>query len=172
MFDHFLKIDGIEGESVHAGYRGAIELESFTWGEQQGPGKVELRDVEFTAQVSRASPRLLRACASGEHFDKAEIQCAPQTSGSPTVFRLIFTGVLVAAYEVNGQQSGPPVERVRLLYGKVECEYRMRRADGSLGEPIRGGFDAVGNQPLPPALLPARRSAGKGRRGKSVQAPG
>ena len=35
LFDAFLKIEGIEGESPDAKHKGEIQLESFSWSESQ-----------------------------------------------------------------------------------------------------------------------------------------
>ncbi len=36
LFDAFLKIEGIDGESADSKHKGEIELLSFSWGETQG----------------------------------------------------------------------------------------------------------------------------------------
>ncbi len=169
MFDYFLKIPGIEGESVRYQHQGEIELERFSWSEEQGAGMVQLREAECMAPISKASPRLLLACAAGERFERAEVICSPQMHESPVAFKLIFSMVLVAAYEIVGEPGGVPKERVKLQYGKVECEYRERRPDGTLGAPIRSGFDAVSNQAIPlsgpgAAPVPQPRQRARARR--------
>src|ERR687898_479708 len=80
--DYFLKIDGIDGEGTDGKHKNEIEVESFSWGEQNhigtgggggggGAGKVVPGDFQYTSRFTRASPRLLVACATGEHFKKA-----------------------------------------------------------------------------------------------------
>jgi type VI secretion system secreted protein Hcp len=79
--DYFLKIDGIAGESQDSKHKGEIELESFSWGEVQtarppgggggGAGKVEMQDFHFVMSLNKASPKLLLACASGQHLKQA-----------------------------------------------------------------------------------------------------
>src|ERR671910_3398902 len=80
--DYFLKIDGVSGESLDAKHKGEIEVESWSWGEANpappggsgsgsGAGKVQMQDFNFTARVSKASPNLMLACASGQHFKSA-----------------------------------------------------------------------------------------------------
>jgi type VI secretion system secreted protein Hcp len=73
-----LEIDGIKGESTDAKHPNTIEIESYSWGASNdgsaahgsgaGAGKVHFQDLHFTAQVSKASPELLLACASGRHI--------------------------------------------------------------------------------------------------------
>src|SRR5688572_18436432 len=83
--DYFLKIDGIEGESQDAKHKAEIDLESWSWGETQsgshatggggGAGKVSMQDFHFVMRVNKASPKLLLACASGQHIPSAILTC-------------------------------------------------------------------------------------------------
>lgn len=83
--DYFLKIDGIEGESQDARHKGEIELDAWSFGgtaeevvggtvgrKPSGPtrpgaasGRFTAQDFQFTAKVSKASPKLFEACATG-----------------------------------------------------------------------------------------------------------
>src|ERR1700753_4105926 len=79
--DYFLKIDGIEGESKDSKHKGEIDLDSWSWGANQsgtyhgggggGAGKVAMQDFHFVMKINKASPKLMLACASGEHIKKA-----------------------------------------------------------------------------------------------------
>jgi type VI secretion system secreted protein Hcp len=80
--DYFLKIDGIEGESQDSKHKGEIDLDSWSWGETEsgtsgggGAGKVSMRDFQFVMKVNKSSPKLLIACASGQHLPKALLTC-------------------------------------------------------------------------------------------------
>src|SRR5437867_6223278 len=79
--DYFLKIDGIEGESFDSKHKGEIDVLSFSWGASQtgtltaggggGAGKVQMQDMKFVMKVNKASPRLMLACATGQHMKGA-----------------------------------------------------------------------------------------------------
>ena len=81
--DYFLKIEGIEGESHDDKHKNEIDLQSWSWGETQtgthsaggggGAGKVDMQDFHFVMAHNKASPKLMLACASGEH----DPQCDP-----------------------------------------------------------------------------------------------
>src|SRR5262249_28264053 len=74
--DYFLKIDGIPGESHDAKHKDEIQVDSWSFGGRQsgtfaeggggGAGKVQMFDVSFSEKVSKASPKLMLACATGE----------------------------------------------------------------------------------------------------------
>ena len=81
--DYFLKITGIDGESKDSKHKGEIEISSWSFGHTQqgtetaggggGAGKVSPGDFHFTMNVSKASPKLFLAVATGEHFKTAVI---------------------------------------------------------------------------------------------------
>src|SRR5262249_20296840 len=83
--DYFLKIDGIDGESQDHKHKGEIDLLSWSWGEHQsgthgaggggGAGKVSMGDFHFVMHINKASPKLMLACADGEHIRKAVLTC-------------------------------------------------------------------------------------------------
>src|SRR5689334_13062976 len=85
LFDAFLKIEGIDGESQDSKHKGEIQLESFSWSEHQtgthaaggggGAGKVAMQDFHITKKIDKASPKLMLACADGEHLKKATLVC-------------------------------------------------------------------------------------------------
>ena len=82
-FDAFLKIDGIDGESTDKFHPGEIEISSFSWGVTQtgsigsggggGAGKASFQDLHFSSSISKASPNLMIACATGEHIKEATL---------------------------------------------------------------------------------------------------
>ena len=83
--DYFLKLDGIDGESADSKNKGQIDLQSFSWGEAQtgthgaggggGAGKVQMQDFHFVMKNNKASPKLMLACANGEHIKKGVLTC-------------------------------------------------------------------------------------------------
>ena len=74
--DFFLKLDGIPGEAQDKKHGKSIDLQSWSWGEQQqgisnigggsGAGKVSGGDLHFTMKVCCASPKLFLAPEGGK----------------------------------------------------------------------------------------------------------
>jgi type VI secretion system secreted protein Hcp len=149
--DYFLKIDGIPGESVDAAHNGEIEPVSFSWGESAaaartagaGVGKVSLEQFHFTAKVTKASPLLLRACATGQHL-KAAVLTARKEGGQGFEFLVVtLSDVVVSAYEIAGSvDADAPLDQVSLSFGRIEVEYRPQRPDGSPDAAVHVGWDA------------------------------
>jgi type VI secretion system secreted protein Hcp len=156
--DYFLKIDGVVGESQDDKHKNEIEVLSWSWGEAQaasgggggGAGKVHMQDFHFTARVSKASPKLLLACASGQHLAKAQLTCRTAGKAQQEFLKLTFTDVLVSSFQIGGSASSDiaPLDQVSLGYGKVEVEYREQKANGTLGAAIKAGWDVKKSKQL------------------------
>lgn len=79
----FLKVDGIPGESTDAAHKDEIDVESWSWGVANatspatgtggGAGKAEFADFHFVSWLSRASPPLFLACATGTKIKEANL---------------------------------------------------------------------------------------------------
>src|SRR5215217_816127 len=131
--DYFLKLDGIKGESQDAKHKDEIDLESWTWGESQmgtqsnggggGAGKVSMQDFQFAMKVNTASPKLLKACATGQHIKNALLTCRKAGKEQQEFLKITLTDVIA------------------LNYAKIEYEYKAQKADGTLDGAIKAGFD-------------------------------
>ncbi len=160
--DYFLTIDGIPGESTDDRQQGSIDLESFSWGETNvsapgrgggagaGAGKVAMQDFHFTARVSKASPALFLACASGKHAKQA-VFTARKAGERPQEFLVMtFKDVQITSYQIGGAEAAgdTPIDQVSLAFGEIVYEYRPQRADGSLDTPVRAGWSATANKAI------------------------
>jgi type VI secretion system secreted protein Hcp len=154
-FDYFLAIDGIPGESVDDKHKGEIDVDSWSWGETQsapahgpaaGTGKVQIQDLQVTANMSKASPKLMLACASGQHIRSAVL--TGRRAGKAQVEFLTFalSDVLVSSYQTGDSQAGAPVDSVSLSFAKVQIEYKETQADGRLGASTEFGWDVKQNK--------------------------
>jgi type VI secretion system secreted protein Hcp len=150
--DFFLKIDGIEGESPDAKHKGEIEIMSFSWGATQtgsfasggggGAGKVSMQDFHFTQKMHKGSPKLMLACANGEHIKKAVLTCRKAGKEQQEYLKVTFSDILVASYQSGGNGGDPlPLEQISLNFAKVEFEYKEQKADGTLAGAIKTGYD-------------------------------
>lgn len=156
--DFFLKIDGVDGESHDAYHKGAMDLESWNWGQSQpvsrssggsAAGKVQLESFFCTMKHCKASPKLFMANASGEHLKRARLICR-KAGGKPHVYwTMTMYDVLVSSICVNGGfGNGIPTDRISLDFARVEWEYFEQKSDGSSGPPVRAGWDRLQNVPI------------------------
>jgi type VI secretion system secreted protein Hcp len=157
--DFFLRIDGIEGESVDDQHKNEIEILSWSWGESQtgsatggggGAGKInmlDMQDFHFTMQVNKASPNLMIACATGEHVSSAKLICRKAGGQQREYMTWTLTDVLVSSYQAGGSEGNTvPVEQFSLSFAKIEFEYKPQRPDGSLDSPVKVGYDLKANK--------------------------
>jgi type VI secretion system secreted protein Hcp len=156
--DYFLKIDGIDGESVDAQHAGEIEVLSWSWGETQsvsqpgggggGSGKVQMQDFVFATRFSKASPKLLLACATGEHLQSAQLACRRAGKAQQEFLKITLNDVLFSSFQTGGSAAADdlPLDQVSLAYGKLQVEYREQKANGTLGPPVKVGWDLKKNQ--------------------------
>lgn len=153
----YLEIKGIDGESTDDQHKGQIEIESWSWGESNfagagssggGAGKVSMNDFHFSMNVSKASPKLFLACASGEHFPMATL--AVQKAGGDRQDYLVWTltDVLVSSFQHGGSAAGDPLptESISFNFAKIEISYKEQNADGSLGAEHTAGWDLKKSQ--------------------------
>ena len=151
--DYFLKIKGIEGESKDSKHANEIDLLSFSWGETQtgthagggggGGGKVSMQDFHFVMKTNKASPKLLLACANGEHIGDGLLTCRKAGKEQQEFMKIKFYDMLVSSYQTGGSSSGDeiPMDQISLNYSKIEYEYKEQQKDGTLGGPIKAGYD-------------------------------
>ena len=156
--DYFLKIEGIDGESQDSKHKGEIELQSWSWGTSQsgsfasggggGAGKVSMQDFHFVMPVNKASPKLMLACATGEHIPKATLTARKAGKNQQEYLKYTFSDILVSSYQTGGSGGNGviPVDQVSFNFAKIEQEYKEQKADGSLGGAVKVGYDLKKNQ--------------------------
>jgi type VI secretion system secreted protein Hcp len=155
--DYFLKLEGIEGESHDSKHKNEIEIMSWSFGATQsgsmhsggggGSGKVAMQDLSITKIMDKASPKLMLACANGEHITKATLVARKAGKEQQEYYKIVLSDVLVSSYNTSGHsQSGLPMDQVSLNFGKIECEYKEQKTDGSLSGIIKTGYDLKQNK--------------------------
>lgn len=155
--DYFLKIEGIKGESPDAKHKGEIEILSFSWGATQmgshsqggggGAGKVSMQDFNFTMHHGVASPKLMLACASGQHIPSAVLTARKAGKEQQEYLIIKFNNLLVSSYQTGGSSgSVNPTDQVSFNFTKIEHEYKEQTASGALGGTVKANFDLKTNK--------------------------
>jgi type VI secretion system secreted protein Hcp len=150
--DYFLKIDGIQGESQDAKHKGEIQVESFHWGASNGgsfsfgggggAGKAQMQDFSFVMQVNKASPKLMLACATGQHIKQAILTCRKAGKEQQEYLKYTFSDILVSSYNTSGSAGEViPTDSITLNYAKIEYEYKEQNAQGGIGGAIKASYD-------------------------------
>lgn len=155
--DCFLKIEGIEGESLDDKHAGEIEVLSWSWGASQpgsmaygsggGAGKVNMQDFSFSMRNGKASPNIMLACASGKHIKSAVLTCRKAGGEQEEYLTFTLSDCLVSSFQTGGSGGGDvPIESVSLNFAKVEMQYKPQDAAGSLGSLVKTGWDLKTNK--------------------------
>ena len=153
--DYFLKLDGIEGESIDDKHSKEIEIGSFSWGVSQlgygatgggsGAGKASVQDLHITKDVEKSSPNLAKYCANGKHIATATLTL--RKAGEDAQEYVVFTlsQVLVSSYQISGSGHGGivPQEQVSLNFQKIQYDYLPQKGTGSLGGKVTMSYDAA-----------------------------
>ncbi|HMH43778.1 MAG TPA: type VI secretion system tube protein Hcp [Pyrinomonadaceae bacterium] len=156
--DYFLKLDGVDGESTDAKHKNEIDVESWSWSESNsgsshagggsGVGKVAMDDFHFVMKVNKASPKLMLACANGQHIAKATLVARKAGEDQQEYLTITMSDLLVSSYHAGGAQGDTviPVDQISLNFSKIEVEYKPQDAKGKLGSPVKTGWDLKANK--------------------------
>jgi type VI secretion system secreted protein Hcp len=155
--DMFAKIGDIKGESLDGKHKDEIEVLSWSWGVTQsgsvahgtgsGAGKPSFHDFNFTHHIDKASPLLMKSCATGAHLTEGTITVrkagkAPQEYLIIKMNDVIITGVAMSV----ASEAPATAENVTLQAAKVDLEYKAQKADGSLEAGLHFKYDIKANK--------------------------
>jgi type VI secretion system secreted protein Hcp len=157
-----LEIEGIKGEAQDSKFNETVEIESFSFGASHpgsfaigtggGTGKVNMQDVHLSTKVSKASPNLFQACASGKHINKATLHVRKATGdgGQQEYMTLNLEHILVSSYQSGGHAGDSntetlPTEQFSLNFAIVKFEYKPQDNTGKLGAAVTGKWDLQKN---------------------------
>ena len=155
--DIFAKIGDIKGESLDDKHKGEIDVLSWSWGVTQsgtmsnggggGEAKAHFNDFSFTHSVDKASPVLLKACATGEHIKEATITVRKAGKGQQEFLIIKMNDIIITGVSPSGAGDGASTaEHVALQFAKVDLEYKPQKADGSLDAGVHFKYDIKGNK--------------------------
>jgi type VI secretion system secreted protein Hcp len=148
--DIFAKIGDIKGESLDDKHKDEIEVLSWSWGVTNaakvtgsggGAGKASFHDLSFTHKIDKASPVLMKGCATGQHLKEATITHRKAGKGQQEFLIIKMNDVLITAVTDTDSSEDAHLETVSLVFAKVDLEYRPQKADGSLDAGIHFKYD-------------------------------
>jgi type VI secretion system secreted protein Hcp len=171
----FLKLDGIPGESTDSKHKNEIDVVSYDENVKQSgvplgsagasAGRATFADVRFRKAIDKSSPKILLACAGGQHIKDARFTFRRPGPISVEFYKVKLTDVLVVAItQVAGTGSQYPLsfgaldtgsdqtgflDEVALAFSKIEWEYQPIGKDGKpAGPPIKAGWDVKANHAI------------------------
>lgn len=154
----FLKLDGIDGESVKKDAEGWIELFSFSngasnpssvaFGTGSGAGKVDLSSLSLQKQLDKSSPKLFLNCCAGTHIAKGCMIVREATGADTTqiYFQYDMTEVFIDSISWGGSAGGgKPSESCSVSAKSLQITYLPQDATGTVGNKIVVGWDVSKN---------------------------
>lgn len=153
--DYLLEIDGIKGESTDDRHRGTIEIQSFSWGMSNagtttagggggGAGKVSIQDFHFTTKLSKASPQLIMACATGQHIKSAKLFVRKQGTEQQDYYVVTLSDCMVSSFQQGGTTSGAaggvdaaPAEQISLYFNSIDVQHTADDGSVTTGTAVR-----------------------------------
>lgn len=154
--DMFLKLEGIDGESVDKTHAKSIDVLAWSWGMSQsgtfhvggggGAGKANFQDISITKWVDRSSPTLMAKIATGEHITKATLTVR-KAGKTPLEYIIIeMDKVLVSSLSTGGSGGEDRLtENISLNFASVKTKYVPQKEDGSGDPEVEFGFDISKN---------------------------
>ena len=152
--DHYIKFDGVDGESVSKDHKGEIEVLSWSWGlsssaqHASGGGRGAVRGTPeqftFTHLYDKASPVLASLAAAGRHVKQAWLSARRAGEGQKDFLKVTMSDVVITGVHQLAD-SDVINETVTASAGHITFEYRQTTAKGSLGSPVAFDWDIVKN---------------------------
>ncbi|MCX8958669.1 Hcp family type VI secretion system effector [Erwinia psidii] len=155
--DMFIKIDGIEGESLDASHSNEIEVLTWQWdvaqhsnmhsGSGGGSGKASVADFSFSHYIDKASPNLLSYCLTGKHIKNIVFVIRKAGGEALEYMTITFTDVIITRVDMAGSsdEETRPRELVKFSFTKVTQDYVMQNSEGSKSGVVSASYDVKAN---------------------------
>lgn len=154
--DIFAKLGDIKGESTDSKHKDEVEVLSYSWGVTNpthigtggggGAGRATFQDLSIVHRFDKASPKLLEACATGEHLKEATITFRKAGKGQQEFLIIKMNDVIITGVVQSAPSSEAGSETVSLEFAKVDWEFKPQKPDGSMDAGIHFKFDIKANK--------------------------
>jgi type VI secretion system secreted protein Hcp len=138
----FLKLSGIDGESIDAKHKGEIDVLAWSWGLSEegvpatggaGAGKVKVQGLSIQKLVDLASPLLLSYSAQGKHISAGTLTTRNPGKGTEFLFFKMTNVTITSVSMMASKDATRPAESITLNFAKLDFDYRSSKPDGSVG---------------------------------------
>src|SRR5215471_4391733 len=129
-FDAFLKLDGIQGESLDHKHKGEIEVLSFSWGVSNpttigsatggaGSGKVKFNEFSIVKNMDTASPLLFEKACEGQQIPNGFFTLTDRATGL-AFYKIHFETVFITSVQPASSPGGnSALEQLSFAFGEV-----------------------------------------------------
>jgi type VI secretion system secreted protein Hcp len=136
-----LDVNGIQGDSQIKGFKGKIEVLSFSHGvamqvgnDYRGSrtgGSPNHQDFALTKHLDLASVPLVDACNRGKNLGTVKLIVGRSDRGTVVpVMTYQMENVVVSSVSISGGNGAKPVETITLNYSKITWTYSSQKPAG------------------------------------------
>lgn len=145
--------DEVKGECSVPGYKGKVELLSFSHGvamriagdignSGRTSGKPNHQDMTVTKYLDAATPVLNEACCIGKAFPRVDIIIGRDDGGEVVeLMRYTMTNALISSISVSGGGGDKPVETVTLNYNHITWKFTAQKPEVGKNGVVEGTWD-------------------------------
>ncbi len=149
----FLKIDGINGESIDKDHANEIEIQSWgwcthnqvKWEVNQGghSTKVHIKEITVTKICDQASVTLFQYCMTGKHFKNARIICRKNDGPQKIEYLTVnLEDVMIQKITWGGQGDAQTVsENLQIAFAEFTLLYKTQRDSGDATGDLHFGYN-------------------------------
>jgi len=137
----YMKIEGVKGDVTAAGYEGAFEVMSFSWGASNpvtiggggtGAGRVSISSFNILKSSGQGTTKLMLACCQGKHFPKAEVVITRSGAREVVFQKLKFDPIYVESIQWSGDGGSIPTESASFAFERVEMTQYTQAPNGQI----------------------------------------
>jgi type VI protein secretion system component Hcp len=150
--DYYLKIEGVKGESNISNYSDYMKISNWNWGLVNSNGTDIIsqlnaqkqgipKEFNFTMVTNSASPTLLQATLTGQHFMGGELVGLEQTSnGVQDLFTITFSDILISGYQTSESPTDDfPTDQITFNFANANLTTQTN------GNPSRSVYTGIPN---------------------------
>ncbi|MFP5209041.1 MAG: Hcp family type VI secretion system effector [Acidobacteriota bacterium] len=153
--DYFLKLDGIEGESLDEKHKNEIQIMSWSWGASNvssvsgtggsGAGKVSLSDFNIMANFDKATPKFFKSVCAGTHIKTGTMSAIKAGADGKPYLKVDFKELFITSLQISGSSEIPAVS-LSFSYNEIKIDYSTQNEQGNLTSTGPVGYDLKGNK--------------------------
>jgi type VI secretion system secreted protein Hcp len=156
---NFLKIEGIEGDSLDQNHQNEIDVVSWSWqmsmpntalmsGADRETARPIVRPLLITKEIDKASPEIAIRLLEGSIIPEAILSVTKAVDGGRIDFLVITMQNVQIVHQSNESDSidGVVYESVALAFSNICYRYIPFSLDGVPGAPIEKCWDIAQNQ--------------------------
>ena len=158
----FLKIDGVQGESLDKAHKGEIEVLAWSWGESKttpaqgnagaaGGRPVScITDLVVTKYIDEATPKLITDTVTNANINKAILTIRKGGEQPFEYFTITMDRVTISSYNTGGSSGEDRLtENIALHFNSAQGAYTPQDAAGQPGKPITWSVSENGGRGNP-----------------------